>query len=193
MQSSFFAYLFRMKYVQRWGLMRSSISENIQEHSFQVAMVAHMLGVIRNKRFNGSVDLGRLVLYALYHDCAEVVTTDLPTPIKNLTPELQNSFKEIEELVAMRFYSMLPEDLRDDYEWIFMSREEDKELHKLCKAADVICAYYKCVEESKLGNSDFQIAQKTLRNSLELHNIPEIDVFLAEFGEDLSFPLEKIL
>lgn len=132
MQSNFFAYLFRMKYVQRWSLMRNSIPENIQEHSMQVALVAHMLGVIRIKRFAVNVDLGRFTLFALCHDCAEVISTNLPTPIKNLTPDLQSSFNEIEQLVSMRFYAMIPKDLREDFEWIFMPDKNDAELQTLC-------------------------------------------------------------
>ena len=192
MKSRFFAYLFRMKNIQRWSLMRSLVPENILEHSIEVAMVAHMLGALRNRRFGGDVDLNRLVTLAMYHDCGEVVTSDLPTPIKYLTPELKASFKEVEELVSLRYYSMIPEDLREDFEWIFMPDEGDGQLYELLKAADTVCAYFKCVDEESLGNHDFENAKQTLSRALEKLKVPEIEVFFDVFGRDLSIPLESI-
>ena len=181
-----------MKNIQRWGLMRKLIPENIQEHSLQVAAVAHMLGVIRNRRFHGDVDLGRLVILAMYHDCSEILTSDLPTPIKLLTPEFEESFKEVDTLMAMRLYATLPEDLRDEFEWILLDDECNAELHTLLKAADLICSYYKCIEELKLGNNDFENAKGPIIAALEELNLPEVTDFFEEFGRDLTFPMSNI-
>lgn len=190
--SHFFAYLSRMKFIQRWGLMRNSLPENIQEHSLQVAMVAHMLAVIRNKKFGGKVDPSRAALLALYHDCSEVITGDLATPIKCFNPEINRVYKEIEHIAARKIYEMLPEDLREDYEPLFFPQEEDKELWAIGKAADKISAYLKCLEELQSGNTGFLKAERTIMASLMKLNMPEVTYFVENFTPSFSLTLDEL-
>lgn len=190
--SHFFAYLSRMKLIQRWGLMRNTRTENIQEHSLQVAMVAHGLALIRNTYFGGAVDPERVLALAAYHEVSEVITGDLATPIKYFNPDIQRAYLNIEELAKERLHHMLPEELKDAYTPYLFHREEDGENWKLVKAADKICAYLKCVEELKTGNEEFQKAEKKIRGELEAYNMPEVGYFLKTFIPSFSLTLDEL-
>lgn len=190
--SHFFAYLSRMKNIQRWGLMRNTIPENIQEHSHQVAVIAHGLAVIRNRCFGGTVDPERVALLATFHDAREVITGDLATPIKTFNPEIKTAYKEIEGIAAERLLHMLPDELQADYEAIFSPREEDAELWGLVKSADKLCAYLKCIEERKMGNQSFEKAEQTIHDQLVHAKEPEVGYFLEHYVPSFSLTLDEL-
>jgi len=190
--SHFFAYLARMKFIQRWGLMRNTRTENIQEHSLQVAMIAHSLALIRNKLFDGRVNPERVTILALYHDAGEVITGDLATPIKNFNPKIKPAFNEIEEVARQKLFNMLPEALRSEYEPLFFGIEADREHWTLVKAADKICAYLKCLEELKAGNQEFSKAERAIKTDLDRIDLPEIGYFLDHFGPSFSLTLDEL-
>lgn len=190
--SHFFAYIARMKDIQRWGLMRNSLPENIQEHSLQVAMIAHMLTTLRNKKFGGAVDAERTVLMALYHDCSEVITGDLPTPIKCFNPDIKTAYKEIEHFAAERIFNMLPDDVREEYDDLFFEKDTDAEQWALVKAADKLSAYIKCLEEGQAGNKGFSHAERSILDSLKSMQMPEIDYFLERFIPSFSLTLDEL-
>ena len=181
---SFFAMLARMKYIERWALMRNSVKENISEHSLEVAMIAHALALLGNKRLQKNYQPEHIALLGMYHDCTEIITGDMPTPIKYENPEIQSAYKQIEKAAAFRLLNMLPDDLREDYEPYFLETPDDKEAHLLVKAADKISALIKCAEEKKAGNQEFQSAEQTIQKSIEGLHCPEADIFMEEF-----FPL----
>ena len=160
MANEFYALMARMRYITRWGLMRNSFSENIQEHSHQVAILAHALALIRRDilKLEGP-DPDRCAVAALYHDVTETLTGDLPTPIKYHNPEIKNAYKQVERIASERLLSMLPEALRDSYQALIM--EEDKQVKPIIKAADKLSAYIKCIEEQKAGNKDFDSAAES--------------------------------
>ena len=192
MKYNFFAYMARMKYIRRWGLMKSVTEENIAEHSAQVAQLAHALALIRNKKFGGSLDADKICAMALYHETSEVMTGDLPTPIKYYNPEIRKSYKDIEHTANERLISMLPEEFRGDYrELIEVDPESDE--HLIIKAADKISAYIKCVEEMQSGNREFAMAQKTLRKEIESYQrLPEVDWFCKTYLDTFSQTLDEM-
>ncbi len=190
--SHFFAYLARMKFIQRWGLMRNTQPENIQEHSLQVAMIAHSLALIKNKLFTGRVNPERTAVLALYHDASEVITGDLATPIKYFNPKIKTAYNEIEGVARRRLHQMLPEALKSDYQAIFFEEEADREHWELVKAADKICAYVKCLEELKAGNLEFAKAEKTLEATLTGLDLPEVAYFIANFIPSMSLTLDEL-
>lgn len=192
MGNEFFAMMSRMKYIERWALMRNSRTENICEHSLEVAMIAHVLGVIGNKRLGKNIDADRLAVMAMYHDSTEIITGDMPTPIKYYNDEIKVAFKEVERVAANRLLSMLPEDLREAYEPVFLEKEEDEELHQLLKAADKISALIKCLEEKKAGNHEFASAEKTLRESIVEMNLEEVKIFFKEFMPAYELTLDEL-
>ena len=179
--SQFFAMLSRMKYISRWGLMRNTRPENLSEHSLEVAFLAHALGVLRNKRFGGRANPERLALLSLFHDVPEIITGDLPTPVKYYNDSIRGVYGEIEENACGFLLSMLPEDLRAEYASLLSPAEEDRELLPLLKAADKISALIKCLEEKSMGNRDFEQAEAATRRTLEEMHLPEADCFLEEF------------
>lgn len=190
--SHFFAYLSRMKYIQRWSLMRSVVPENIQEHSLQVAVIAHSLAIIRNKLFGGDVDPDRIAVLAMYHDMSEVITGDLPTPIKYFSPDIKIAYKEIEETAVTRLLNLLPEEMKDDYFSLVMDAEEPVAHLQLVKAADKLSAYIKCVEELSAGNSDFSQAEKIIGKNLREMGLPEVDYFMEKFIPSFSLTLDEM-
>ncbi|CAN5814205.1 5'-deoxynucleotidase [soil metagenome] len=157
--SHYFAYLARMKFIQRWGLMRNTRVENIQEHSLQVAMIAHALALAENAFFGGTVDPARTTVLAVFHDAEEVITGDLPTPIKYFNPAVKEAVDGLEEVAKRRLMSMVPDTLAEHYEGIYFARSEDADAWRMVKLADRLCAYLKCLEESKAGNREFARAQ----------------------------------
>ena len=178
---SFGAMLSRMKYIDRWALMRNSTKENISEHSLEVAMIAHLLAVIGRVRFGKELDADKAALIGIYHDSTEIITGDMPTPIKYYSDEMRDTFKEIEDLAAIQLLAMLPDDIREEYEDLFFAREQDAYLWKLVKAADKISALIKCVEEEKAGNSEFANAKKMTKKSIDAMELEEVTVFFDEF------------
>ena len=187
----FFGYLARMKHIRRWGLMRNTRDENIQEHSLQAAMIAHALAVIKNKLFGGNVDAERVMALAVYHEVGEVITGDLATPIKYFNPEIKNAYKEIERVAEEKLLCMLPDELRDEFEPLVKQREDD-EAYAIVKAADKICAYLKCVEEMSAGNSEFAKAKKTLKKTIDSMNRPEVDYFMKTFVPSFELTLDEL-
>jgi len=187
----FFGYLARMKHIRRWGLMRNTRDENIQEHSLQAAMIAHALAVIKNKLFGGNVDAERVMALAVYHEVGEVITGDLATPIKYFNPEIKNAYKEIERVAEDKLLRMLPDELRGEFEPLVKQREDD-EAHAIVKAADKICAYLKCVEEMSAGNSEFAKAKKTLKKTIDSMNRPEVDYFMKTFVPSFELTLDEL-
>lgn len=190
--SHFFAYLARMKFIRRWGLMRNTKTENIQEHSLQVAMVAHALAVVRNERFGGSVDPARVTLLAVYHDAEEVITGDLPTPIKYFNPQVRDAFSELSVVAQDRLLGLLPEFMQKSYEPLFRSDGSDVGERELVKAADKICAYLKCLEEAKAGNTEFSKAEQQLWRSLFQMNLPEVSYFLETFVPSFRLTIDEL-
>lgn len=190
--SHFFAFLSRLKFIQRWGLMRNTTTENIQEHSLQVGMIAHGLAIIRNTYFDGQVDPGKAALLGIFHEVSEIFTGDLPTPVKYFNPRIKDVYKEIENLAQKKLYNMLPEDLKTSYQSLLFQQEEDMELWKLVKAADKICAYLKCVEELKVGNQEFSAAFKMIKEELEKSKLPEVGYFMKEFVPSFSLSLDEL-
>lgn len=190
--SHFFAYLSKMKFIKRWGLMRNVREENIQEHSLQVAMVAHNLAIIRNKMFKGDVDPARVLLLAIYHEASEVITGDLATPIKYFNPEIKRAYKSIEAVANQRLFSMLPDELEDEYESVLFHKAEDKEHWKIVKEADKICAYLKCIEELKAGNQEFSKAKQAIAKNLADMDGPEVKYFMEKFVPSFKLTLDEL-
>lgn len=189
--SHFFAYLARMKYIQRWSLMRNVSAENIQEHSLQVAMVAHVLALVRNRKFGGAVDTSRVVMLALYHDVGEVITGDLATPIKYFNPSIKSAYDQIDVVARDKLLDMLPPELRDEYDGL-LNADESTEEWKVVKAADRICAYLKCVEELKAGNREFSKAEKAVENAVRALDMPEVMYFMKTFVPSFSLTLDEL-
>lgn len=189
--SKFFAVISRMKYINRWALMRNTITENISEHSLETAFIAHCLALLRNKRFGGNVNPERCALLAMYHDTTEIITGDLPTPIKYYSKEIKGAYDEIEEKAERTLIGYLPEDLQDEYKSLFSRTEEEGELWDLVKGADKLSALIKCIEERKMGNADFASAEKATLDALNKMNIPEVKVFLDEFIPAYNLTLDE--
>lgn len=192
MKNSFFAMLSRMKLISRWGLMRNSIPENIAEHSFDTALLAHALAVIKNKRFGGNVDAGRVVVLALYHDAPEIFTGDMPTPVKYFNPGIRSEYKQVEKASLLKLLSCLPDDLREDYEDVMVPKPEDKELLRIVKAADKLSALIKCIEEEKAGSKEFRKAAAAQEQALKGMNMPEVECFMKEFLPAFSLTVDEL-
>lgn len=192
MQYSFCAMLSRMKYIDRWALMRNSRRENISEHSLEVAMISHLLAVIGKVRFGKMLDVDRAALLGVYHDCTEIITGDMPTPIKYYSEEMRETFREIEDKAAMQLLDMLPEDLRIEYCGLFFKQEKEDYLWKLTKAADKISALIKCIEEEKAGNTEFISAKDATERAIRDMNLEEVDVFLLEFLPAYEKTLDRL-
>lgn len=191
MSYNFYAFLDRMKYIKRWSLMRSVREENIMEHSQQVTMLAHALAVISNKIFGGNVDVGKCVLYALYHESSEVMTGDLPTPIKYFNNSIHGAYKSLEDRACDTLLTMLPEELQDELTQSLKPDSSSKE-YLLCKAADRLSAYIKCLEELKCGNSEFAKAKKSIEEDLRARNLPEVDYFFENFIPSFLLTLDEL-
>jgi len=188
MSSHFYAMLSRMKNIYRWGLMRNTRAENLSEHSLEVAIIAHALAIIKNERLSGSVDPNFIAVCAIFHDTSEIITGDLPTPIKYHNPEIMNAYKEIESLAENKLLSMLPDDLRKDYLPLYNMDEETK---KIIKAADKISALIKCIEETKSGNTEFEMALSSTKEAIHKLKLEEAEIFLDEFLPSFSLPLDS--
>lgn len=189
-EHNFFALISRMKYIDRWALMRNTETENIQEHSHQVAVLAHALAVIANQRFGAQLDPGRVAVAALYHDATEIITGDMPTPIKYYNSTLRDSYKQVEAAAADRLLSMLPPELRPEFEPYL--RESDPEIHAYVKAADKLSAYLKCVEEVKAGNSEFRLAKEQTWAALMDKPLPALQYFIDQFLLSFELTLDEL-
>ena len=190
MKSHFFAYISRMRFIQRWALMRNTAAENVQEHSHQVAVLAHALAVIRNEKFGGQVDAGAVAVAALYHDASEILTGDMPTPIKYFNPEIRQAYKKVEVMAERKLTDMLPEELQEAYAPIISVKDAD--IEQLVKAADKLSAYIKCVEELKAGNNEFREAAAQTKKSLEAYEMPEVVYFLETFMDSFALTLDEL-
>lgn len=191
-QSNFYAMMSRMKYINRWGLMNNTKYENLSEHSLQVAMIAHCLVLISNKRFGNAYNAERAVLLSAFHDSTEIITGDMPTPIKYFNPQIKEAYKNIESAAADKLVSMLPEDFKEDYESIIkMNGEEDRALKRFVKAADRFSALIKCIEEMRMGNDEFRKAKEAIESSVHAMNMPECEVFEREFLPSFYLSLDE--
>lgn len=188
----FFAMLSRMKYISRWALMRNSHSENISEHSLEVASIAHALAVIHNKRFGGNVNAERAAVLGVYHDTPEIITGDMPTPVKYYSEQVREAYSRVEDDACQALLDMIPEDLREEYKPFFFKQEEDRQLWKFVKAADKICALTKCIEETQAGNADFKSAAESTRKAIDEMNMPEAECFIDEFLESYGLTLDEM-
>jgi 5'-deoxynucleotidase len=188
----FFAMISRMKYINRWSLMRNSHSENLSEHSMEAAVVAHALVLLHNRRFGGNLNAERAALLGLYHDAPESLTGDMPTPVKYHSEKLRQAYKSVEDNACLTLINMLPGDLKVDYEPFFFPAPEDAELWKYVKAADKICALTKCIDEKKAGNTEFEKAEGSVREAITAMQMPEADCFLNEFLPGYSLTLDEI-
>lgn len=177
----FFAMMARMKYIERWALMRNSDRENISEHSMEVAMLAHGLGIIAKEKCGKDIDLEKVALIGLYHDANEIITGDMPTPVKYHDPSIRDAYKKVEDMANRKLLTQLPSYMKSYYEEIFFPQEGDEELWKLVKAADKLSALIKCIEEEKAGNKEFCTAYNTIWDSLERMNLEEVKIFARDF------------
>lgn len=186
----FFAYMSRMRFIQRWALMRNSFAENVQEHSHTVAILAHALAVIRNRYFGGDVDEGSVAVAALYHDAPEILTGDMPTPIKYHNPAIRDAYRQVEQVAEEKLLDMLPEDLRPGYRAALSPAAETVQV--LVRAADKLSAYIKCVEELKAGNDEFKKAAQQTMEALEAMELPELGYFMEHFLPSYRLTLDEL-
>lgn len=190
--SHFFAMISRMKYINRWGLMNNTFNENISEHSLQVAMFTHCLILMHNDVFKENLNADRGAVLAMYHDSSEIITGDLPTPIKYFNPEICDAYKKVEVLAEEKLISLLPRSLQHYYNDVLHYNEKDKLLWQYVKAADKISALTKCIEEIKMGNKEFSDAYETIRNSIEKLDMPVVNSFVEEFVSSFRLTLDKL-
>lgn len=186
----FFAYLNRLKLINRWSLMRNTQPENDAEHSLQVAMIAHAIAVIGRERYGRKTDPEHVLALAVYHDAAEVMTGDLPTPVKYYSEELRDAYRRMEDMAADRLLKMLPEEMQETYTPYL--RQEDEEARQIVKAADRIAAWIKCAEEKRAGNREFDYAAENVRKSLEAQMLPEVQDFIREFLPAYELTLDEL-
>lgn len=190
--SHFFAMLSRMKYISRWGLMNNTKSENISEHSLQVAMFAHILALIHNKNTNDNLNPERAALLGIYHDASEIITGDMPTPVKYYNPDIIAAYKIVEETADKKLISMLPAEFQEEFTDIICHESEtDKVLYKYVKAADKLSALVKCIEEIRMGNDEFRQAKEATEKSIRAMNIPEAELFMEKFLPSFSLTLDE--
>ncbi|MWP45873.1 5'-deoxynucleotidase [Gilliamella sp. Pas-s27] len=190
--SHFFAHLSRLKLINRWPLMRNIRTENVSEHSLQVAFVAHALAIIKNKKFNGDVNPERIALLAMYHDVSEVITGDLPTPTKYYNPQITVEYKKIEKIAQHKLINMLPKDLQDDFRTLIDDDFYNETEKSIVKQSDALCAYLKTIEELSAGNNEFKLAEQRLKKTLSERNSPEMNYFLDVFLPSFSLSLDEI-
>lgn len=191
MSYNFFALLGRMRYIDRWGLMRNTQVENIQEHSHMVAVLAHALAVIGRERFGSAVDPGQAAIAGLYHDASEILTGDLPTPVKYDNPAIKEAYKAVERVAADKLLSLLPEELRGEFA-PYVREELDPALLRVVKAADKLSAHIKCLEELKAGNLEFKLAARQTREALDRMEMLELDYFIKHFLPGFELTLDEL-
>lgn len=188
----FFAMMARMKYIERWALMRNSAAENISEHSLEVAMLAHGLGIISRERCGKEVDPEKLALIGLYHDANEIITGDMPTPVKYHDPELRNAYKRVEEMASRKLLNQLPDYMKPYYEEALFMQPGEEEQWKLVKAADKLSALIKCIEERNAGNKEFSTAYQTIEQALHAMEMDEVEIFMRDFLPSYERTLDEL-
>lgn len=188
----FFAMMARMKYIERWALMRNSVKENISEHSMEVAMLAHGLGIIAKEKCGKDIDLDKLALIGLYHDANEIITGDMPTPVKYHDRQIRDAYKKVEDMANRKLMAQLPDYMKKYYEEILFLQPGDGELWKLVKAADKLSALIKCMEEEKAGNKEFATAYATIYTTLKEMNMEEVSIFMRDFLPSYSKTLDEL-
>lgn len=188
---NFFAMLSRMKYINRWGLMRNTISENIAEHSLDTAIIAHGLAVIGNTYFNKNVNAEHIAVLALFHDTTEIITGDLPTPVKYFAPEIRDAYKEVEKTATKQLLTGLPDEMSDVYREVLDTDNGDEQSWKFVKAADKISALIKCIEEKRMGNTDFEKAEQATLEAIHNLELEEAEYFLDNFLSSYSLTLDE--
>lgn len=190
---SFYAYLSRLRWIKRWGLKRNANPENVMEHSWEVAVIAHTLALIKNRYYQGAVDAQAVATAALYHDVTEVITGDLPTPIKYHSEAISQAYKQIEKQAELELISLLPDELRGDFEALIQHENMPEEHVQIIKAADKISAYLKCQAELKAGNGEFEIAAKHLAKALSESEQPEVIFFMQAFVPSCGLTLDGLM
>lgn len=191
MSNHFFALYSRMKHINRWALMRNTQEENLSQHSCDVAAIAHCLALIKNVRFGGMLNAEKAAFYGLYHDMPEIITGDMPTPVKYYNDTMRSQFALIEKNASEHLLGMLPDDLRPYYKEALLPDSEDKYLWKIVKAADKISALIKCIEEEKAGNREFRQAYESTLESINNMHMEEVDSFMSDFIESYSLSLDE--
>lgn len=191
MSYNFFALMGRMRYIDRWGLMRNTQVENIQEHSHMVAVLAHALAVIDREKFGGKTDPGKAAVAGLYHDASEILTGDLPTPVKYDNPAIKSAYKAVESVAADKLLSLLPQELRGEFT-PYVREELEPELLAIVKAADKLSAHIKCLEEVKAGNAEFKLAAEQTRSALEKMELPALNYFMEQFLPGFELTLDEL-
>ena len=192
MSNDFYAFISRMKYIDRWALMRNTEEESLTQHSYEVAVIAHALAVISNKRLGTNYDAEKVALIGLFHDTSEILTGDMPTPVKYYSPEITSAYKKVEEAATGKLLDMLPDDLRSEYEDLLLPAKEDEELWILNKAADKISALIKCIEERKAGNKEFDKALEATEASIHKMNCEAAEIFIKEFLPSYELTLDQL-
>lgn len=190
--NNFYAMLSRMKYINRWGLMNNTRQENIAEHSLEVALLAHALVTISNTRFGTNLNADRVAVMAIFHDASEIITGDLPTPVKYYNEEIRKSYKQIENISERKILSMLPDDLKPSYESLIDATKADSQLEIYVKAADKLSALIKCLSELSMGNKEFSKAERTIREALDEMTLPALNVFMEEFLPAYTLTLDEM-
>lgn len=192
-KSHFFAYISKIRWVIRWGLKRNAIQENVMEHSWEVAAIAHCLAILRNRCYGGSVDANAVVTAALYHDCSEVITGDMPSPIKYHSVAIQEAYKAVESQAEKELVNLLPEEIREDFADVMHSDRIPTEHRQLIKAADTISAFLKCQSELAAGNREFEKASEDIQVRLKAYDLPEVNHFLSCFAPSYQLTLDELL
>lgn len=193
LSSSFYAYLSRLRWIKRWGLKRNAHEENVMEHSWEVAVIAHTLALIKNRYYGGYVDANMIATAALYHDITEVITGDLPTPIKYHSPEIHTAYKEIEQRAELELLALVPEELQTDFRPLIQHEQLPNDYAQLIKAADKISAYLKCQAELKAGNLEFETAAEQLEEKISELKQPEVIFFMQVFVPSCKLTLDGLM
>lgn len=192
MNKNFYALISRMKFINRWALMRNTREETLSEHSLEVAVVAHALVLLHNRRFGGKLNAERAAVLGIFHDAPEILTGDMPTPVKYYSESVRDAYKTVESNACRTILEMLPDDLKDEYRPFFFPEEADAELWRFVKAADKLCALTKCIEENKAGNSEFEKAAETTLRAIKALDLPEAECFLNEFIPGYRLTLDEL-
>jgi len=193
MVSHFFAYISKLRWIARWGLKRNTIQENVMEHSWEVATLAHVLALIRNRYFGDTIDVNAVAVAALYHDCAEVITGDLPSPVKYHSPAIQQAYHSIERAAERELVGLLPDALQADFTALMIEDNLPLAHRQIIKAADTISAFLKCQAELKAGNREFEKAAEDIKQRLTAYQLPEVDFFLSTFAPSYQLTLDELL
>lgn len=189
---SFFAMMARMKYIERWALMRNSLQENISEHSLEVAMLAHGLAIISNEKCGGHLDENKIALMGLYHDANEIITGDMPTPVKYYDEDIKVAYKRVENVASHTLINKLPDYMQKYYKPLFFQEDDEREAWRIVKAADKLSALIKCMEELRTGNQEFATAKETIENALKKMDMPEVKIFMEEFLPAYKLTLDEL-